>query len=147
MHLQTRLPSFFFFTVNQNDVTTQHQSLPCFYGLSVCVSFRGPRRSPWGFLWLLRGALSRRHLRGDPTKADLVLRPQSAHPLRAALLNDSAGFLAACKLGGEDQPGWELIGWQIKCCFVSPSVLGPFPGEFLSFFCPWEDLSLLVSCF
>lgn len=77
--------------------------MPCF----LCVSFRGPWRSPWGFLWLLRGAVSRRHLRGDPTKADLVLRPQSAHPVRAALLHDSAGLPAACKLRGEDQPGWE----------------------------------------
>lgn len=115
--------------------TTEHQSLPwCCHSLSfmvfLCVFFRGPRRSPWGFLWLLRGTLPWHHLCGDPKKADLVLCPQSAHPLRAALLHDSAGLPAACKLGGEDQPGWGVIGWWIKCCFccISPWSLHFFPS-------------------
>lgn len=58
-----------------------------------------PDRGSWhqerGLLRLLQGALPSRDLRGGHTPADALLRPEPSHPLRAAVVNDSAHLCAA----------------------------------------------------
>lgn len=75
---------------------------------------RGPWRASWSFLRLLCRAVPWRHVCGDFTKEDPVLRSQPPGPLHAPLFHDPAGLLTACQLRGEDQLGWEVItgGWN-----------------------------------
>lgn len=73
-----------------------------FTRLCSIVSLRGSWTCAQGLLWMLWGAISRRHLHPGDAETDPLLRRQPAHPLHPDLHSGSAGLPPACWLWGED---------------------------------------------
>lgn len=85
-------------------------------------SFRCSWHQKWGFLRLLQGAVPRRDVRDHDPEADALLRPEPAHPLRAAFLHDPADLRAASRLRREDFTGWvDQSGRTVKLLGFTPT--------------------------